>query len=124
MIDPTKFHRRAEALSALLGERLGLRGPGVETRLARAGRKLPRRQRRDAREIAQVAGRIDHPRLARLHDPARLDAAFQSLGAHLKRIDPAARRRQAVLSVLAVILVNLMLVGLGLWALLHWRGLI
>lgn len=123
MIDPDRFGRRAEALSELLGERLGVRGRGIETRLARAGRKLPRRGRRAATEIAQASRRMAHPRLARLHDPARLDAAFNRLTAHLRRIDPAERRRQAVLSVLAVILVNLMLVGLGVWAVLRWRGL-
>jgi len=123
MIDPDRFRRRAGALSELLGERLGVRGRGAETRLARAGRKLPRRGRRAAAEIVQTSRRMAHPRLARLHDPARLDAAFDSLTAHLRRIDPAERRRQAVLSVLAVILVNLMIVGLGVWAVLHWRGL-
>ena len=105
MIDPDRFHRRAERLNALSRERLG------------------RRYRRAGAEIAAASRRMDHPRLARLHDPARLEAAFDDLTAYLRRIDPAERRRQAVLSVLAVIFVNLMLVGLALWAILRWRGL-
>jgi len=123
MIDPDRFHRRAERLNALLRERLGVRGRDLEARLRRAGRALPRRYRRAGAEIAATSRRMDHPRLARLHDPARLEAAFDDLTAYLRHIDPAERRRQAVLSVLAVIFVNLMLVGLALWAILRWRGL-
>jgi hypothetical protein len=123
MIDPGKFHRRADALSAMLRHRLGVRGRGITSRLARAGRRLPRAERRAAREIAAAAPLMAHPKLARLTDTAQLDAAFDMLSAHLETIDPAERRRRAWLSVLAVIVVNLALLAAGLVALLKWQGL-
>lgn len=124
MIDPHKFHKRAEALGDLLQERLGVRGRGLERRLARAERLLPRSVRRECRQIAQAGRFIGHPKLARLIDPVRMDRAFDSVTAHLRRIDRAEARRNAVLSVLAVVVFNLVLLGVGVVALLRWQGLI
>lgn len=124
MIDPARFHRNAQALSEALHSRLGVSGRDLGTRLARAGRLLPRALRRDSRQIAQAGRMIGHPKLARLVDTARTDQAFARLGAHLKGIDPAERRRQALLSRLAVVVFNLMVLGAGLLALLAWRGLL
>ncbi|WP_397542445.1 hypothetical protein [Roseovarius salis] len=124
MIEPEKFRERSDALSALLRAKLGVRGSGLETRLARAGRRLPRAGRRAARDITGAARRMAHPKLARLNDPARLDAAFDALTAHLKGIDRADRRRHAILSVLAVVVINLILLAFGLAAFLQWQGLV
>lgn len=124
MIDPHRFHKRTEALSDLLQARLGVRGRGLERRLARAGRMLPRAVRREGQKIMQAGRLIGHPKLARLIDPVRTDRSFDIVTAHLKRFDRAEVRRNAVLSVLAVVVFNLMLLGLGVVALLRWQSLI
>lgn len=123
MIDPQRYHQRAEALNEMLQARLGVRGKGLDSRLARAGRRLPRPQRRAAREIARAGRHIGHPKLARLIDPVRTEQAFDSLTAHLKGIDRAEVRRHALLSWLAVVVFNLLVLGLAVLALVKWQAL-
>ena len=67
---------------------------------------------------------MDHPRLARLVDPVKMNAAFDGLSAHLKRLDRAEARRTALLSWLAVVIFNLAVLGLLVLAVLRWRGVV
>lgn len=124
MIDPERFRERSEALSEALHAKLGVRGRGLEARLRRAGRRLPKQARRAGQEIIAASRRVDHPKLARLDNPARLDAAFDRISADLSGADRGERRRVALLSVLAALVLNLMLLGLGVIVLLRWQGLL
>ncbi len=112
----------AVTLSELLHEKLGVRGAGLEDRLDRAGRRLPARIRRQARAIAEAAGREANPRLARQNDPAALARAFAEVEAHLKKIDATGRRVGAALGVLASASFGLLAVSAGLVTYLRWRG--
>lgn len=112
----------AEALSELLHRNLGARGVGLEARLAHAGRRLPARIRRRAAEIVDAEKRAENPRLARMNDPAALARAFAEVETHLRRIDPAQRRRGAVISLAASLSLALIGAGGGLIAVLVWRG--
>ena len=123
MIDPQRYQQRAEALSEMLQARLGIRGKGPAARLARARRRLPKAQRREAREIARAGRLIGHPKLARLIDPVRTEQAFDGLTAHLKGINRAEVRRHALLTWLAVVVFNLLVLGLAVLALLKWQAL-
>lgn len=110
--------------SALMGERLGLRGATLAQRVARAGRMLPRRIRRDARYLAEAEGMASHPRLARLVDPDRFDAAQGALAAYLTTIDPSERRMTRIIGITAVIVFDLLVIALLVVVVLRWRGFV
>lgn len=112
----------AEAVSLMLQQKLGVRGAGLEAKLARAGRRLPRRIRRRVAEIAEAEKREGNPKLARMTDPAALAQAFDEVEAHLNRIDVADRRRGAVLGMLGSVAISLLVVFAALVSYLVWHG--
>lgn len=114
----------ASELSLLLHQRLGVKGGGLEAKVARAGRRLPARVRRAALEIAEAEKRAENPRLARQVDTRALDRAFAEVAAHLKAVDPAERRKDLILSVLGSIALGLLGLFAAVVAVMVWRGLI
>ncbi len=122
MIEIEKLQGRANRLETLMQEKLGVRGKTLAKRLARAGRRLPRRVQRAGRVITDAQAAAGHPKLARLHDPKALDAAFSEITAHLRQIDPADRRKGVVLGVAGGLVFNLILLFAAIAALLYWQG--
>ena len=122
MIDTAKFHQRAEGLSEMLQARLGVRGKSLKARLSRAGRRLPKAQRRAGKTLIETERLLAHPKLARLADPVETDRAFDTITGHLKRFDRAEARRNALLTWLAVVVFNLLLLGGLVVALVRWQG--
>ncbi|MGR3314225.1 hypothetical protein [Roseovarius indicus] len=122
MIDMAKFHQRAEGLSEMLQARLGVRGKSLKARLSRAGRRLPKAQRRAGKTLIETERLLGHPKLARLADPVETDRAFDTITGHLKRFDRAEARRNALLTWLAVVVFNLLLLGGLVVALVRWQG--
>lgn len=112
----------AEAVSLLLHQKLGVNGGGLEARLARAGRRLPRHIRRRVAEIVEAERREGSPKLARMTDLAELHRAFAEVERHLTKIDLTDRRKGAVLGVLGSITFGLLAVFAALTAFLLWRG--
>jgi hypothetical protein len=119
MIEPARFHDRIAALQALLRTRMGLRGATLERQVSRAGRRLPRRQRRAAQTLLGAQDWMAHPRLARLLDRRAVEAALADLHRHLDGIDPHDRRRTALLRLAGGIAFNLMLLAALLSLLWH-----
>ena len=109
MIDTKQFDGRITVLQAALRER----------QVRRAGRLLPRRQRRAAATLLGAQDWMNHPRLARLLDHRAVEAAFADMHRHLDRIDPRERRNTAILRLLGGIVLNLMIFGVLLYLL--WR---
>jgi hypothetical protein len=118
MIDRKEFDDRLAALQGALRDKLHLRGATFERQVHRAGRLLPRRQRRAAATLLGARDWMGHPRLARLLDRRDVDAAFADLNRHLDRIDPRERRKTALLRLTGGIVLDLMIFGLLLY-LLH-----
>ncbi|WP_300519362.1 hypothetical protein [Aliiroseovarius sp.] len=115
---------RVEILTRLMEERLGLGGEGFAAKLARAGRRLPRRIRRDGALIVDALSLQAHPKLSRQLDAARLDRSLTHVERHLRGIDPWDRRKGIVLNWLAGIAFSLLVVAALFVAALRWRGLI
>ncbi len=118
----TDWTRRLTDLRALLAEKLGTRGPSLAAQVRRAGRRLPRRLRREAEVLARAERMSTHPRFARLIDPREVRRAEGRLSRHLRGIDPALvrrnRRKNAAAALGLYVLVTLGLVVTVLW----WRG--
>ena len=123
MTDPDRFQQRADSLSELLKKRLGIRGKSFPARLGRAKRRLPRAHRADLAQLRQASSLVGHPKLARLVDAVRTEQAFDSITAHLKTIDRAEARRHAMLTWLAVLVFNLLVLGLAVLAFVKWQAL-
>lgn len=113
---------RADHLAQMIEEKLGVGGKGLEAKLARAGRRLPRHVRREAALLAEALGQRDHPRLSRRIDLLRLERAFTVCERYLKTVDPWARRRGLALDWLAVNALNLLIIGVLVVSALLWRG--
>lgn len=109
-------------VAALLAERLRIRSASLAEGIARAGRRLPYRVRREAAYLAEAESMAANPRLARLVDPGRFAAAQEAVTAHLAAIDPRERLITRVVGVAATIAFNLLVLAVLLVLLLRWRG--
>ncbi len=114
----------AQELCALLDEKLSLRRGTLQTRLNRAGRRLPARIRAQAQVVAEAETLAAHPKLARRIDHLRVTRAHAEVRAHLRSIDPADRRRGALLGVLGGLAFNLLLLAGLTLTFLRWRGIL
>ena len=118
----TDLSTRFVKLRTLLAEKLGV-GPGdLSRQIRRAGRRLPRKVRREAEFLARAEAMSRHPRLSRLLDPREVARAENRVARHLGGIDPARQRRDRRQNRLAAVgfylLVTFALVVTVLW----WRG--
>lgn len=114
----------ADRVSAQIEARLGVGGRDLSHKLRRAGRLLPGHVRKDVRRILDALSMSQNPRLARQIDLPRIEAAERRILAHLKTIDPADRRKGAVLGLLGGLSFNLIAAFVLLIAILVWRGLV
>ena len=114
----------ATRASALLEERLGLRGPDLERQLRKAGRRLPRRIRRDGETIVMAERFAAHPKMARRIDLDALARAEGRLTEHLEAIDPREARITRLINLGALIAAQILLIGIAVVAVLAWRGLL
>lgn len=115
---------RLSQIHVLLGEKLGLAGPDLRGQVRRAGRRLPRRVRRDAEVLVRAETMARHPRFARLVDPREVARAERRLSHHLRSIDVAAQRRNRRLNRLATAGFYLLATFALVVTLLWWRGLV
>ncbi len=111
-------------LRLLLAEKLGARGADFGSQLQRAGRRLPRRVRREAEYLARVEQMARHPKFARLVDPRSVTRSQRRVARHLEGIDLAAirreRRKDQVAALAFYVLVTFALAVMLLW----WRGIV
>ena len=114
----------AQDLCALLDEKLSLRRGPLQTRLSRAGRRLPARIRAQAQLVVEAETLAAHPKLALRIDRDRVACAHAEVRAHLRSIDPADRRRGAILGLLGGLAFNLLLLAGLTLAFLRWRGFV
>lgn len=123
MMDPA-LQTTFEELRTAFAERLGVRGRDMGAVLRRAGRRVPRRLRPAAAVLAEAERMAVNPRLARLVDAARVEAAAQDLGAWLAAQDPRERRKTAIIQTAALIGLYLLVTAGLVVAVVVWRGLV
>ena len=123
-MDPNALHNQIEEIRTLMWERLRIRGRDLGHQVRKAGRLLPKRQRRDGAFLAQAAVLVQNPKLARMVDESRVQRAHDDMVAFLKTVDPKDRAKGKLLGILGVIAFNLLLIfAVGVWYL--WsRGLV
>jgi hypothetical protein len=104
---------RLTGVRALLADKLGATGDDFGRQVRRAGRRLPRRVRREAEFLVRAEEMARHPKFARLIDPRAVARAEGRLSRHL-------RRKDGVALVALYVLVTFALVVTLLW----WRGIV
>ncbi|MDA0720151.1 MAG: hypothetical protein O2994_00500 [Proteobacteria bacterium] len=118
------IHKQVEEISALLTKKLGLRARTFQAQVHKARRFLPRALRRDLIYLAQAESLADNPKLHRMIDMPRLDAAHRNALAYLDRIDIKQRRWSAALGVAASIAFGLLITAVLVIVMLVQRGLV
>ena len=112
----------AASLSLLLHQKLGIKGGGLEAKVARAGRLLPRRIRRHAAVVIEAERVSGSPKLARLVDEAMLHKSYAEVERFLNEIDVGERRKTRAINFLGLLSLNLLVVAGLLLAYLVWQG--
>lgn len=115
---------RLDRIAALMEERLGIRGEGFEAKLARAGRSLPRKLRREGALLAEARAMAEHPKLGRRVDPRRLRKAARVFERYLTRVDGSERRVTRWVNWGAGNAFNIAIVLVVAVAVIAWRGLV
>ncbi|RLJ60462.1 hypothetical protein BCF46_0663 [Litoreibacter meonggei] len=111
-------------ISALLHEKLGMRGASLEARVRRAGRALPRRVRRAAKELVNAESMAQEPKMLLRLDPQQVSAAYDTCLMYLENIDERALKTKALFGFAASVIVQVILIAAVALAVLRWRGYI
>jgi hypothetical protein len=110
-----------EEVRAGLADKLRVRGRSLAVQVRKAGRRLPRAVRRDAVYLVQTVGLADNPKLARMIDMARAQAAHRNILQFLQTVDVAAERRGIALQIIASIALAILATGILLLIVLVQR---
>lgn len=114
----------ADRVSALLGEKLRVRGDTLDARLRKAGRRLPRRVRQAGAVLVQATQMVRNPKLMHLVDDAVVAAAYDTCLRHLNTVNPNKARMDLLVGIAAHIAFSLLVVAILVIVTLYWRGLI
>ena len=107
---------------AQMRDKLGVRANDLQTALAKARHRLPRRIYRQAQLLVQAEPLAQHPRLRQTLDEPSLSAAAGVVQAHLEAIDLADRRKGLWLGMLGGLVFNLILMAVAVGGFLVWYG--
>lgn len=123
-MDADLVQMRADQIAALLEDRLGIRGAGLEAKLRGARRHLPRRVWRAAETLANAAVLAHHPKLMVQIDDEATRRAFDTCQSWLGRLGAGGRRWRWLTSLAAqMVLALLLMAGIG-FVIARARGLI
>lgn len=108
----------------LMETRLRVRGKTLGQQVHKAGRLLPRAQRREAVYLAQAATVMAHPKLSRMVDANKADKAHARLTQFLKSVDPKDRARGKFLGWLGSLAFGIIVVFVLVDVVLVQRGIV
>ena len=111
-------------VSDLLAERLRVKGVTLQDRLAKAGRRLPRKVRDAGEALVQASVMAQSPKLLMQVDHGKLAAAYDICLRHLNTVNPVAARRGVILNIAASIAFSLLVVAGLVVTVLYLRGLV
>lgn len=116
------IQQMAERVSVLLTERLQVKGRDLDDKLARVGRRLPRKIRNAAQELAVAAAQSYSPKLMLQLDQEQLAANYDICIKYLNALNKGYRLRGVLLGLSTSILFSLVAVAGLFLAVLVWRG--
>lgn len=116
------IQQMAERVTALMEQKLRLKGKDLRGKLRKGGRLLPRRVRAAAEHLADASERSQNPKLLLQIDEAAVVAAYDVCSKHLSKIDAGHRRTSSILGTASSIAASLLVVGVIVIGVLYWRG--
>lgn len=114
------IRQMADRVSALLHERLGLRGATLQEQLRKGGRRLPRRVRDAAEGLAAAAVKAENPKLLAQIDESLVAEAYDVCMRHLRRLKH--RNGHPLVRALTSAALSVLLVVTAYVIFLLWRG--
>lgn len=116
------IQQRADRVAQLMDERLAVGGRGLQAKLDRGRRRLPRRVRDAAAALAEASHKARNPKLLRQIDQGQVSDAYDICVRHLMAIDPALRRRRIFATILSSAAFAVLSAALLVAGFLAWRG--
>lgn len=118
------IQQMAERISSLLTERMHIKGQDLADKVARGGRRLPRKIRRSAEALAEAAAQSYNPKLLLQIDEEAVADHYDICLKHLGALNKGHKLRGVLLGLSTSILFSLLAVAGLVVAVLVWRGLI
>jgi len=116
------IQQMADRVAELMEARLRVKGAGLEAKLRRGGRFLPRKVLASAQLLAVSSEQARMPRVRGQFDPEQIATAYDTCVRFLKPLGAGARRRAAIVgfvtSLAGIVIATAALVG----GVLVWRG--
>ncbi|MFN4157357.1 MAG: hypothetical protein ACK4GO_02990 [Gemmobacter sp.] len=117
------IQQMADRVAALLEERLALRGDGLEAKLRRGRRMMPRRVFDAATRLAEAAHQSQNPKLLLQIEMGQVTQDYDTCLRHLGGLSLWDRRKVIILRWTASMVLTLIVVGVLFVVVLKWRGL-
>lgn len=112
----------ADRVAELMETRLSVKGRGLTEKLKRGGRKLPRRVRLSAVELARAAELAQNPKLFLQVDQEAVAQNYDACLRHLGGLQKWDRRRAFAESWALSLITSLLVLAAIIVGLLRWRG--
>lgn len=118
------IQQMADRVGELLVQRLNAKGATLQARLAKAGRRLPRRVRDAGTALVQATEMAQNPKLLMQVDDGAVALAYDICVKHLNTIDPVQARRGVMLNIAASVAFSLLVVAVLVVVVLYLRGFV
>jgi hypothetical protein len=116
------IQQMAERVSALLTERMHIKGRDLPEKVHRAGRRLPRKVRTAAKELAAAMEQSYNPKLLLQINEEAVAKNYDICQKYLSDMNKGQKLRGALLGLSSSILFSLLAVAALLIGVLIWRG--
>ena len=103
------FDRQLLAISFQIEKRLGIKGDDLKEQLDKAGRKLPRKVRRQIENLLKARSHADHPKLASMINWNDVRFALKRVQIHLQGYDLKKDRRRHMFDLMLGMVANVTL---------------
>ena len=118
------IQQMADRVSALMEERLAVRGATLVDKVRKGGRLLPRKVRLAAERLAVAGANAQNPRLLLQIDEGVVSKDYDICVRHLTAINAGAGMRRLLGSMVTSVAFGLLMLGVAVIAVLKWRGFV
>ncbi|MEF3046855.1 hypothetical protein [Pseudotabrizicola sp. L79] len=115
------IQQMADRVAEMMEQRLRIRGSGLEAKLRKGGRLLPRKVRLAAERLAEAAEKARNPKFLVQIDMARVAADYDQCVRHLASVTRQGWLKPLMISVAASVALGLLIVG-AIWVYIQYNA--